>query len=70
MCTAKAVIRYTSITNRYSTVSFKESSLFRLYQTVDACDNWFSNSFRGSVVLYRECPGDQMVTIRGDRKFR
>ncbi len=41
----------------------------RYYQNLDGCDDWNQLSFRGSLVLYEELPGNDMVTFKGNHGF-
>ncbi len=36
---------------------------------MDACDNWMTESYKGSMELYVECPGDENVTFKDGHSF-
>ena len=41
----------------------------RYYQSVDGCDSWLDDSFRGSAIQFKMCPGNDMIAIRDDKRF-
>ena len=41
----------------------------RYHQSMDACDNWYEDSFEGTVHDYTDCEGNDMIALRGEHCY-